>query len=141
MNFTHIDTVFKTELFFALAALMAAFLLAFFATPLARKLAFRCRCLDIPDGKRKMHSEPIPYFGGIAILVGFAVAAAAFSFLLTGSIAGEIAVMLVGGIGICLVVIEFTEVEIFCEGIESMLFDIAVYIARKSDCIEIGIIE
>jgi UDP-GlcNAc:undecaprenyl-phosphate GlcNAc-1-phosphate transferase len=103
MNFTHIDTVFKTELFFALAALMSAFLLAFFATPLARKLAFRCRCLDIPDGKRKMHSEPIPYFGGIAILVGFAVAAAAFSFLLTGSIAGEIAVMLVGGIGICLV--------------------------------------
>lgn len=100
---THIDTVFKTELFFALAALLTALLLAFFATPLARKLAFRCRCLDIPDGKRKMHGEPIPYFGGIAILFGFAVSVPLFSFLLTGDISTEISVMLIGGITICFV--------------------------------------
>ena len=103
MKITHIDTVFKTELFFALAALLAAFLFAFFATPVARKLAFRCRCLDIPDGKRKMHGEPIPYFGGIAILLGFAAAVPLFSFLLTGDISTEISVMLIGGIMICFV--------------------------------------
>lgn len=103
MKITHIDTVFKTELFFALAALLAAFLVAFFTTPLARKLAFRCKCLDIPDGKRKMHGEPIPYFGGLAILLGFVSAVFAFAFLLTGDVPTEIAVMLIGGGSICLV--------------------------------------
>ncbi len=103
MKITNIDTVFKTELFFALAALLTAFTVAFFATPLARKLAFRCGCLDIPDGKRKLHGTPIPYFGGIAILAGFVSSVFAFSLLLTGSIPTEIAVMLVGGIAICFV--------------------------------------
>lgn len=103
MIITHIDTVFKTELFFALSALLMAFLIAFFVTPLARKLAFRCRCLDIPDGKRKMHGEPIPYFGGIAILCGFIFAVFCFSFLLTGDISTEISVMLIGGISICFI--------------------------------------
>ena len=86
MNITHIDTVFKTELFFALSALLAAFLIAFFATPMARKTAVRCRCLDIPDGKRKMHGEPIPYFGGLSILLGFVGAASFFTLMLTGYI-------------------------------------------------------
>ena len=103
MNITHIDTVFKTELFFALSALLAAFLIAFFATPLARKTAVRCRCLDIPDGKRKMHGEPIPYFGGLSILLGFVGAASFFTLTLTGYIPSEIFVMLIGGGLICLV--------------------------------------
>ena len=46
------NTVFQTGLFFAFAAILFSFLLAFILTPLARKLAFRFHCLDIPDGKR-----------------------------------------------------------------------------------------
>ena len=97
------NTVFQTALFFAFAAILFSFLLAFISTPLARKLALRFGCLDIPDGKRKMHKEPVPYFGGLAILIGFAVSALLFSFLAVRTIPKEIAVMLLGAAAICLV--------------------------------------
>ena len=97
------SSVFKTELLFSLAALLAAFLTAFFTTPLAKKLAVRCNCFDVPDGKRKMHHEPIPYFGGLSIFGGFAVAAIVFSLIWTKGIASDIAVMLIGSICICFV--------------------------------------
>ena len=97
------NTVFQTALFFAFAAILFSFLLAFIMTPLARKLALRFGCLDFPDGKRKMHKEPIPYFGGIAILVGFAVSSGLFSFLTRRMIPREIAVMLIGATAICCV--------------------------------------
>ena len=97
------NTVFQTALFFAFAAILCSFLLAFISTPLARKLALRFGCLDIPDGKRKMHKEPVPYFGGLAILIGFAVSALLFSFLAVRTIPKEIAVMLLGAAAICLV--------------------------------------
>ena len=97
------NTVFQTGLFFAFAAILFSFLLAFILTPLARKLALRFGCLDLPDGKRKMHKAPIPYFGGLSILVGFLVSALLFSFMTMGMIPTEIFVMLVGGAGICLV--------------------------------------
>ena len=97
------NTVFQTGLFFAFAAILFSFLLAFILTPLARKLAFRFHCLDIPDGKRKMHKAPVPYFGGLSILIGFAVSALFFSFLTVRMISEEISVMLIGGTVICLV--------------------------------------
>jgi UDP-GlcNAc:undecaprenyl-phosphate GlcNAc-1-phosphate transferase len=97
------NTVFQTGLFFAFAAILFSFLLAFILTPLARKLAFRFHCLDVPDGKRKMHKAPVPYFGGLSILIGFAVSALVFSFLTMGMISEEISVMLIGGTVICLV--------------------------------------
>jgi len=100
---TNFNTVFQTALFFAIAAILFSFLLAFILTPLARKLALRCNCLDLPDGKRKLHKEPVPYFGGISILVGFAVSASVFSFLTAGCITTEISVLLIGGALICLV--------------------------------------
>ena len=100
---TNSNTVFKTALFFAFAAIFFSFLLAFILTPLARKLALRLGCLDLPDGKRKMHKEPIPYFGGLAILVGFLVSALFFSRMMTGGLPKEISVLLIGGILICLI--------------------------------------
>ncbi|MBQ3490737.1 MAG: undecaprenyl/decaprenyl-phosphate alpha-N-acetylglucosaminyl 1-phosphate transferase [Clostridia bacterium] len=100
---TNINTVFKTELFFALAAILFSFLISYFLTPHARKLALRCNCLDVPDGKRKMHSTPIPYFGGISILAGFLVAVLLFSFFLTKYLPTEIYIMLIGGMSICLI--------------------------------------
>ena len=100
---TNINTVFKTELFFALAAILFSFLISYFLTPYARKLALRCNCLDIPDGKRKLHKDPVPYFGGLSILVGFSVSALTCSFFLTEYLPSEIYVMLIGAMSICLV--------------------------------------
>ncbi len=88
---------------YALAALALAFLIAYYGTPLARLLAIKCRCLDVPDGKRKLHAAPVPYFGGLAILAGFSVAFLLFSYMLTGTLPGELLVMFIGGAVICLV--------------------------------------
>jgi UDP-GlcNAc:undecaprenyl-phosphate/decaprenyl-phosphate GlcNAc-1-phosphate transferase len=44
-----------------------AFLLALYGTPLARAAALRFGVVDTPDGRLKNQTEPIPYFGGLAI--------------------------------------------------------------------------
>lgn len=44
-----------------------AFILSFFLTPIAKKLAIKLGVLDYPKDERKLHKEPIPYLGGAAI--------------------------------------------------------------------------
>lgn len=44
-----------------------AFLLALYGTPVARAAALRFGVVDNPDGHLKNQSEPVPYFGGLAI--------------------------------------------------------------------------
>ena len=100
---TNNNTVFQTELFFALAAIFFSFLISYFLTPHARNLALRCNCLDIPDGNRKMHKAPVPYFGGLSILVGFLTAAFFFTFFLTKYLPSEVYVILIGAMSICFV--------------------------------------
>lgn len=45
--------------------------ITFFFVPLCAKLARFLGILDIPDGKIKKHSAPIPYLGGVALYCGF----------------------------------------------------------------------
>ncbi len=87
----------------ALFALALAFILSYVGTPLARKLARLCDCVDRPDGKRKLHADPVPYFGGLAILFGFSAAFLLFSFLLTKQMPSEIMVIFIGALSITLV--------------------------------------
>lgn len=87
---------------YVLAAMSFAFLIAYYGTPLARLIAVKCKCFDAPDGKRKLHAAPIPYFGGLAIFAGFSAAFLLFSYLLTGNLPGELLVMFIGGAAICL---------------------------------------
>jgi UDP-GlcNAc:undecaprenyl-phosphate/decaprenyl-phosphate GlcNAc-1-phosphate transferase len=49
--------------------LVTAFVISFLATLPLRRLAVRLQLLDHP-GPRKLHLEPVPYLGGIAILLG-----------------------------------------------------------------------
>lgn len=51
---------------------------ALLVTPLARWAAWRCEALDHADGQRKLHAQPVPHLGGIALLVA----------LLSGSLIG-----------------------------------------------------
>ncbi len=44
-----------------------AFLLALYGTPVARAAALRFGVVDNPDGRLKNQTEPVPYFGGLAI--------------------------------------------------------------------------
>ncbi len=52
-----------------------AFFLAFFSsfifTPIARKLAKKANVYDYPHTNIKTHKEPVPYFGGLAIVASF----------------------------------------------------------------------
>ena len=52
-----------------------AFAISFCMTPLAIKIARLTKALDIPKDSRRMHSEPIPLLGGIAIYVSFFLSA------------------------------------------------------------------
>src|SRR5258706_14390289 len=72
---------------FALAHLLA-FLLCLGLTPLAMALAGRLKFLARPNTALTVHRAPIPYLGGLAIFLAFAVSVLAcklFFFPATGS--------------------------------------------------------
>lgn len=50
-----------------------AFIVAFSATPIARKLAFKFGAIDVPGEERKIHKRPVALMGGLAIIAGFVV--------------------------------------------------------------------
>ena len=59
-----------------IGVLMVAFGVAFFLTPLVRKLAIKLNAIDVPTEKRRVHTKPIPRLGGLAIVLGFVVSLA-----------------------------------------------------------------
>jgi UDP-GlcNAc:undecaprenyl-phosphate/decaprenyl-phosphate GlcNAc-1-phosphate transferase len=48
-----------------------AFLVTLILTPLMRFLAHRNGIVDNPDGRRKVHTQPIAYLGGVATFLGW----------------------------------------------------------------------
>lgn len=59
-----------------LITFVLAFIVAFSATPIVRKLAFKAGAIDIPKDERRMHNKPIALMGGAAIITGFIVSLA-----------------------------------------------------------------
>ena len=60
----------------AIAAVVTALV-----TPLVMRLARRVGAVDVPSDPRKVHKEPVPTLGGIAMIVGFLVAFGVASLL------------------------------------------------------------
>jgi UDP-GlcNAc:undecaprenyl-phosphate/decaprenyl-phosphate GlcNAc-1-phosphate transferase len=56
-----------------------AFLLSLYGVPVARQAALKYGIVDAPDGRLKHQSEPVPYFGGLAIYLSFLMSLA-FTF-------------------------------------------------------------
>ncbi len=50
-----------------------AFIIAFSATPIVRRIAFKVGGVDIPKDDRRMHKKPIALMGGLAIICGFTI--------------------------------------------------------------------
>lgn len=50
---------------------LLSFLLSFYGTPIARKVALRYNILDKPDGRLKRQKEPVPYLGGVIVYFAF----------------------------------------------------------------------
>lgn len=56
-----------------LITFVLAFIIAFSATPIARRLAIKVGAVDIPKDDRRMHKKPIALMGGVAIIAGFVI--------------------------------------------------------------------
>lgn len=67
-----------------IASLVIAIGVTWLVTPLVIHLAHRTGAIDAPD-RRKIHSEPIPRIGGLAVFAGFACALA-FAAHVTGNL-------------------------------------------------------
>ena len=61
------------ELGYVFAALVAAAVLSFLLTPVAIRIAVRAGAIDQPDSGRRVHREPIPRAGGLAVVTSFVV--------------------------------------------------------------------
>jgi len=76
-------------------AFILSFVFALYLTPLMRKAALQLGIVDRPDGRLKKHNDAVPYFGGIAVFMGFLLAVGVLTdfnqetlgLLLSGSIA------------------------------------------------------
>ncbi len=82
------------------AALCVAFALSFASTPLVRMFAFRIGAIDDPKrDNRRMHKEPIPRIGGLAIFLGFMASVLLFAEIDTqmrGILFGVVIIMVLG---------------------------------------------
>ncbi len=65
--------------FHHLVAFAVALIVAFFATPIARKIAVNSGAVNVPNDSRRVHKKPMALMGGLAIIAGF-VLAASYSF-------------------------------------------------------------
>ena len=69
-------------------AFLLAFITSFVLTPYTIKIAKKIGAIDIPKDERRMHSKPIPKFGGPAIVIGFFIAV--IYLIVTSSIEGKL---------------------------------------------------
>jgi len=61
-------------------AIIITFLLSVIFTLIVRKLAFKLKIVDYPDGERKIHKVPIPLLGGLAAFLSFVLVLIYYSF-------------------------------------------------------------
>ena len=85
------------------AALGVAFLIALILTPVVRNLAVRMGAVDDPrkdkDPERRMHSNPVPRMGGLAIVLGFLLSVLIFVPMTTqlqGALLGAVIIVVLG---------------------------------------------
>ena len=86
-------------------AFIISFVFSFATTPIIKKLAFKIGAVDIPKDNRRMHKEPIPRLGGLAIIIGFVVAILCFNIGFTkqliATLAGAAIIVVMGVIDDC----------------------------------------
>jgi UDP-GlcNAc:undecaprenyl-phosphate/decaprenyl-phosphate GlcNAc-1-phosphate transferase len=58
-----------------------SFVVAVILTPVVARLAVSWGWMDRPDGRRKLHRRPVPAVGGVAVVMGFSVAAGLLRWL------------------------------------------------------------
>jgi UDP-GlcNAc:undecaprenyl-phosphate GlcNAc-1-phosphate transferase len=74
------DKAVKVFIWQYIALGLTSFVVVGALTPYARRFAMTHQIYDMPDSSHKSHAEPIPYLGGLAIIVGTIVVAYAALF-------------------------------------------------------------
>ncbi len=94
--------MFITNLGLKLAAsIVLAFILSFAMTPIVKNFALKVGAIDVPIDDRRMHRQPIPRLGGLAIFIGFLLAVVLFADLtkqVQGILVGAIIVAALGAV-------------------------------------------
>ena len=86
--------VFQTQsVAYVVLALLSALVISFLMTPVVKSFAYKVGAIDVPKDDRRMHKEPIPRLGGLAIFFGFMV-----SILLFVEITPEMRGILLGAV-------------------------------------------
>lgn len=88
------------KLAFVLLAFACAAVIAFAATPLAKKIAYKLRIIDVPKDERRMHKDSVPMLGGLALYLGTLIAAALFLEFDITLVAGFIGATLIFILGV-----------------------------------------
>ena len=81
------------------AALVAALLISFIATPVVKSIAQMVGAVDVPKDNRRMHNHPIPRMGGLAIFLGFLLSTLIFvpmSSSMRGMLLGAVIIVVLG---------------------------------------------
>ncbi len=84
------------KLIFGIVAVLSAALFSYVLTPPVRVLAYKIGAIDVPTDNRRMHKRPTPRLGGLAIFLGFSIAA-----LLFCEIDPTLITLLLGGAILC----------------------------------------
>ena len=81
-------------------AIAASFIISFAATPIVKSFANRVGAIDVPKDARRMHTQPVPRLGGLAIFIGFVLSVVLFVDDITpeiqGILLGSVVVVIVG---------------------------------------------
>jgi len=103
-----------------------ALIIAFIGTPITRRVALRYNMLDMPDGRLKKHTEPVPYMGGVIVYFALICAIALFSPF-TRELLG-----ILFASSILLVVGLFDDLKALTPGIKFLFQIVATFILIKS---------
>ena len=82
-----------------LAALAVALVVSLVATPPVKWFAERVGAIDVPKDSRRIHKEPIPRLGGLAIFIGFVISVILFAEIdleIQGVLLGSLLIVSVG---------------------------------------------
>lgn len=82
-----------------LIALAVAAAVSFLTTPMVKSLAYKVGAIDIPKDERRMHKEPIPRLGGLAIFFSFLLTVLVFADIdrqIRGILLGSVIIVVLG---------------------------------------------
>lgn len=88
-----------------LLALLVSAVVSFGITPLVKRMAYKVGAIDVPKDSRRMHSEPIPRLGGLAIAVAFLLTVLLFANIdeqMRGILLGAVIILVLGVMDDCL---------------------------------------